>query len=181
MIRLLSALLCVSACSNGALVRGASQSGKAVSAKEAPEEDVEKASSSSSDGNLEDNVSQDESVTEDLKVIPPEIVTGGFLTCASEDDPGDAAFVTYGCTAFDHANQRIELGGFFHDWVLQDAHHNDIEAAVLELPDDSDFQQLWRIHKTVMAAGIYPGLQFPTVSGEVSEISYDTNLVVRTN
>jgi len=83
-------------------------------------------------------------VESDLRVIPPEVVSGSYLTCSPVDpvkaapgqniDPSEAVF---GCVAVNsESNSKIDLSGLRTNWTITSEEGESIAKRQLQLPPE---------------------------------------------
>lgn len=98
----------------------------------------------------------------ELRVIPPEIVSGAYLTCVGErGDPNDqTSSLDYGCAAYDKNGARLSLAGAVQVWTLKTNEGTDV-AAQDKGPQES-LDQVWRLNERVPVSELHPKVVLTT-------------------
>jgi hypothetical protein len=89
----------------------------------------------------------DEATDEDLRIIPPEVVSGAYLTCvdaSSDEAPPPPGYVYYGCSALDADGERIDLSHVKSDFALRDSQGTEVRAAQVVVKDRDD-DVIWQV------------------------------------
>lgn len=89
----------------------------------------------------------DEATDEDLRIIPPEVVSGAYLTCidvSSYDAPPPPGYIYYGCSVLDADGERLDLSRVKSDFALRDPQGVEVKAAKVVLPDRDD-DVIWQV------------------------------------
>lgn len=101
----------------------------------------------------------DEASDEELRIIPPEVVSGAYLTCA-EVSPRDAkappGYAYHGCATFDSSGARLSLKGVKKEFLLLDAYGEPLDehlARVVTLKTHAD-DVVWQVRRDVLAHGV---------------------------
>lgn len=85
---------------------------------------------------------------DDTRAIPPEVVSGAYLTCtAHRQDPRDqTSRLLYGCAAFDAADNRLALGAALTEVELKNNKTGDkINGTRRTPPADGRYDFLWEV------------------------------------
>jgi hypothetical protein len=96
---------------------------------------------------------------EDLKVIPPEVVSGAYLTCPKTIEPtlNDDQTISFGCTA-ETSGGRIDLEGFKKDWQIFKVLKGGSERLPLEpsvTERDATIDIDWSLSAAQFRAGVF--------------------------
>lgn len=103
----------------------------------------------------------------DVKVIPPEVVSGAYLACErfnSKVDPAPAGEGYFGCTAMDASKRRVKLKGTNSKFTLRDS-----KAKVLDLPEVTvndpavDMDVTWSVKTEILDEGLSVDAEIPGV------------------
>ena len=105
---------------------------------------------------------------DDVRVVPPEVVSGAYLTCervTSIKDPAPDSEAYFGCQTVTDASgghKRVKLKGTNSKFTLRDSH-----GAVLDIPPttvndpDVDVDVAWRVKTSVLDAGLAADVDIP--------------------
>lgn len=119
----------------------------------------------------------DEAADEDLRIIPPEVVSGAYLTCtdaSSIDAPPPPGYVYYGCSALDADGERIDLSGARSEFALRDPQGAEVKAAKVVV-EDRDDDVIWQVLIEDFMRGVTGLLTVYDADGKPLTIATDTD------
>lgn len=100
---------------------------------------------------------------DNLRAIPPEIVSGAYLTCAPIET------IHYGCSAFDGQDQRLDLASFKASFHLATKAGAPVDAPKVELPNRSE-NVIWQVSAELIAQGLTASADVETTDGQTLTI-----------
>lgn len=108
---------------------------------------------------------------EDLRVLPPEVVSGAYLTCnfippARED----VNSTYYGCGVMTQQGQSVNLRGLRKTYELVDLLGSPIKAEIKET-ESSHYDQIWRIGLDQVLRGIKASLTLTDKNNQVFKMN----------
>jgi hypothetical protein len=118
----------------------------------------------------------DEATDEDLRIIPPEVVSGAYLTCvdaSSYDAPPPPGYVYYGCSVLDADGERIDLSRVKSDFALRDPQGVEVKAAKVVVPDRDD-DVIWQVLVEDFMRGVTGLLTVYDAEGKALTIAPET-------
>lgn len=90
----------------------------------------------------------DEKENDDLRVIPPEIVSGGYLTCEEmEDEKPPKGYERYACNAFSKDGKKANLTGLKQTWKITDTDAEKVDSKRVEGSSASKDHCVWDVAK----------------------------------
>src|SRR5690606_11389276 len=135
-----------SACSSGTNMTGGGKDDEAQKRKSAREAVAETPA-----GTTEEPEGEGE-LDEDLRVIPPEVVSGAYLTCASEERQSEESggSVLYGCNVFDSNDRRVDVEDVRPQWRLFAG------GEIISAPEirDERYHKAWKVAAEIAAKGL---------------------------
>lgn len=147
--RLVLGLICfaLSACSGG---------GASLSGKDKKKEKTETAA------DVAPPTPEDEKENDDLRVIPPEVVSGAYLACERGDKADGLAddHVRLGCTAysgFGTDKKRLDLSGYKKTWTVTNKDFEAVDAAQVkdvEVKTGSKYDKIWDVRRGLADLGL---------------------------
>jgi hypothetical protein len=145
---------CSLGCAGGATLKGGAgkRSGKPSADRKAETTNADGTSTASDEG---------DATEEDLRVIPPEIITGAYLTCTTKGTGTTApdGKVHYGCQARDkETDVPLVLEGFREEWKLRDLFGALVPAIDVAIPEGVALNRIWEIAKKDTKNGLSASL-----------------------
>lgn len=143
------------ACSNGAGLGAKPPTKKSPTKKTEQQTPEGPPAGRQENGDAQEEVEEDE----DLRVIPPEIVSGGYLTCSASF--GDAGApdqpLSFGCSAR-VGEQKADLKGFLKDWGVFDAVTQERVEAPETPPLEGEADIAWSLSQELYNKGVFARL-----------------------
>lgn len=122
----------------------------------------------------------DEKTDDELRVIPPEVVSGAFLTCDYDDtDAATYGHVRYGCEAVLENGDHADLTGFKQQWVLMDAlYSHPLAAKELPIPTGSKLHHLWEVPVAMYETGVKARLVLEGADGTTATLKTHGTVII---
>jgi hypothetical protein len=149
-----SLLLTLAACSGDSNL---SDGGKASQSEKT--ETAETSGQKSSNAKQTSEIEVEEEEDEDLRIIPPEIVSGAYLVCNTTET---STHVDHGCNAHNAATDELLVDGYDIEWTLINKRRETIDADLIE---SETYQVQWRMSLEQAKDGVYTELEVPTKGG----------------
>lgn len=147
--------------------RGARNSGESNETKAKPDE-----ATSGSSGSSTTTASEDTN-DDETRVMPPEVVSGAYLTCSIVDSaarPAPEGNRYYGCIALDKAHQRIDLKNVKVEFELKGLKSGlALDVPTVELAD-TDKDVVWQVPNDVLKEGVSADAAFEGEDGQLTRV-----------
>lgn len=176
---------------SGCNTSGMSGSGKSSSKKSTSEKSEESSLGTEEAGNKkvrdelgDDGLAEetaDQEDPDDTRAIPPEVVSGAYLTCTAHRGTArdQTSRLLYGCAAFDSSNNRLPLGNAVTDFELKNGSGGKVDGTRLD-PPDNRYDLLWDVHERIDLSKLNPRACIQTTDGELHWLERDANVCAAT-